>query len=73
MKKFVCDICGKEVGEYELRELNKQYRSDGMGHICDDCDNELTKAKRAMDNAVEALKDNWIHKIIKKMISRKER
>ena len=70
MKKFTCDICHKETDEYSLGKLYEKYRPEGVEHICSDCDKELTNAKRAMDKAVESLKDNWIKKIIDKMITK---
>lgn len=68
MKEFRCDICKRETGEYDLSTLYEKYAPEGIKDICKDCDKELTEVKGAMNIAVDGLRDNWIRKIIKKMI-----
>ena len=70
MKNFSCDICKIEVGEYELSTLYEKYQPKGIEHMCKDCNKELGDAKFAMRKAVVALQDNWVRKIIKKMVNR---
>lgn len=70
MKNFQCDICGKETGEYEIYTLYEKYTPSGVEHVCKDCYNELRDAKVAMSLAIDSLRDNWVMKILKKMVRR---
>ena len=71
MKKNVCDICQREVGEYKLYDIHTEYREQGLEHICKDCNDTLAKIKfrteEAIRNATREVKRNWIKRIIQGM------
>jgi DNA-directed RNA polymerase subunit RPC12/RpoP len=43
MRKYVCDICKKDVGEHDLVTLHKHLQSVGIEHVCNGCRNEIEK------------------------------
>ena len=68
MKLNKCDVCKKEVGEYSLYSLYEGYQFDGVEHLCSNCNNEMDKARRAIEKAVNPIKVHWLKEVLRKMI-----
>lgn len=68
MKLNKCDICKKEVGEYQLSTLYQKYQFDDIEHVCSDCEKQITKAQRAIDAAINPIRNHWIKEVLRKMM-----
>lgn len=68
MKKFQCDVCQLDVGEYDLRELTYIYKTEEIKHICKGCNDKIIEALGQVERAFAPIRESWIKQIIKKMI-----
>ena len=71
MKQFKCDICGKEVEEYSLKQLYENIQQTEIKDICEACNKELTNANYKIKQVLEQVRLGWIEKVINKMLMRK--
>lgn len=67
MKKFVCDICGKETSQYDLSTLYDYYQIDNIKDVCKYCNNEIRDVILRIDNAIQPIKHNWVKKFIQRL------
>lgn len=73
MKKFKCDICGKEVrDEFQLNTLLPGISPPlyDIEDVCKDCMNEIEKVNTKIQAVVEKSRQNWLQKVIIKMFER---
>ena len=68
MKKYQCDVCQQEVGEYDLQELHCIYATEKTKHVCKECNDKITEAMRRVERAFSPIRESWIKQIIKKMM-----
>lgn len=73
MKKFQCDICGMEVDQYDLYDIDSDYEMgmQGIKHICKVCNGAVEEFQVKIRDIYHEIKKPWIRMFLLRMKNKK--